>query len=151
MDDAGRKSSYEAQGSSDDEFNASFQQINFEEDTHDTVEYDSPSSSFSNLEELGFGKHTLTPESKASNEPKSKRFAASNLSSRQCSQRRNQLASKLEEILEYRENPDDHVEQSVLMEYLDVMDDQKSILTRAIKALFPEATKRSAMIANNQP
>lgn len=48
-------------------------------DTHDTAEsvvfHETSSSVVGNLEELGFGKHALTPESKSSNESKSKRFA----------------------------------------------------------------------------
>lgn len=73
-------------------------------------------------------------------------IAATNPSSRQCSDRRNTLASKLQDLLESQEDTNLYVKQSLVMELLDLKADEKSILTRAIKATFPESIKKIIMI-----
>ena len=73
-------------------------------------------------------------------------FFATNLSSRQCTQRREVMAAELEHLLRYNENPDVLVQQSVLLQCLGLTNDKKSILTRTIKALFPNSLRKTVTI-----
>jgi hypothetical protein len=75
-------------------------------------------------------------------------FLATNLSSRQCTQRREVIAAELEHLLKYHENPDVFVQQSVLLQCLGLTNDKKSILTRTINAVFPSSSKKTVTIEN---
>jgi uncharacterized protein YecA (UPF0149 family) len=56
------------------------------------------------------------------------------------------LFTELERIVEYHEESDVYVKQSLLMALLDLSDDDKSIITRSIKGLFPNSNKKTMMI-----
>ena len=75
-------------------------------------------------------------------------FLATNLSSRQCTQRREVIAAELEHLLRNHESPDAFVQQSLLLECLGLNNDKKSILTRTINAIFPNSSKKTVTIEN---
>ena len=68
------------------------------------------------------------------------------MSSQQCSKRRGSLSSELENLLEYREDSTVHVQQSTLLRLLDLTDISKNLLTRSIKAAFPDSVKKHIKI-----
>ena len=59
---------------------------------------------------------------------------------------RHSLSDELEHLLQYIEDPKAYVKQSVLLDLLNLKSEQKSILTRTIKATFPNASKKTIMI-----
>jgi hypothetical protein len=56
------------------------------------------------------------------------------------------LSSELERLLDYCEDSDVHVKQSLLMSLLGLSNDKKNTLTRAIKEIFPHSTKRKKVV-----
>ena len=64
----------------------------------------------------------------------------------QCDERRPSLSDELEHLLQYNEDPNANVKQSVLLELLNLKPEQKSILTRTIKATFPNSSLKTIMI-----
>ncbi len=64
----------------------------------------------------------------------------------QCNERRHRLFTELERIVEYHEDSNVNVKQSLLMALLDLSDDDKSILTQSIKGLFLDSNKKTMMI-----
>ena len=73
-------------------------------------------------------------------------FIAYNPSSHQCTERRQALSAELENLLEYQDDSNAYVKQSLLMDMLDLTDDNKSILTRTVKSAFPNSVKKTIMI-----
>jgi hypothetical protein len=72
--------------------------------------------------------------------------AATNMSSHQCIKRRESIETELKNILAYQENPDAFVNQSMLLDLLELTADKKSLLTRTVKAVFPNSAKKTVVI-----
>ena len=72
--------------------------------------------------------------------------ASYNLSSLQCGERRQQLSTDLDHVVEYQEDPDVYVKQSLLLDLLGLTVNDKSILSRTITSLFPSSTKKKMVI-----
>ena len=60
-----------------------------------------------------------------------------------CDERRQTLMTKLEQILETHNDSNVYVKQSFLLSLLGLSDEDKSILTHAVKVQFPNSTKKS--------
>jgi hypothetical protein len=73
-------------------------------------------------------------------------FIAYNLSSHQCNERRQLLSNELEYLVQYKEDPNAHIKQSLLMDMLNLEPKEKSLLTRTVKATFPNSTKKIIMV-----
>ncbi len=56
------------------------------------------------------------------------------------------LSKELERLLDYCEDSNVHVKQSLLMSLLGLSDDKKNTLTRAIKEIFPHSTKKKKLL-----
>lgn len=83
-------------------------------------------------------KHELTPESKKSGLPTSKRRQIGrSLNAREISTRQADIYSQLREGFE--ESKGSITDQSILLEYLHLDEGDKSLLTRAVKTLFPRS------------
>ncbi|CAB3996362.1 Hypothetical predicted protein [Paramuricea clavata] len=91
--------------------------------------------------ELITKKHALTPESKASGLPARKRtMTGCSLNAREIHSRHEVIYSRLCEGFE--EKMGSVTNQTALLEYLNLDENDKSLLTRAVKAVFPGANLR---------
>ncbi|CAH3175957.1 unnamed protein product, partial [Porites lobata] len=86
-------------------------------------------------------KHDLTPKSKCASLPASKRRQIGrSLNSREIRSRQDELYSRLKEGFEEREGAS--TDQSVMLEYLNLGEADKSFLTRGVKEVFPSSELR---------
>ena len=69
-----------------------------------------------------------------------KTFVASNLSSRQCDQRRSVICDKIKTCVVGKEDAASFVKQSDLLSLLNLTVKDKSLLTRCVQACLPSST-----------
>jgi hypothetical protein len=48
--------------------------------------------------------------------------------------------------MQYKEDPNAHIKQSLLIDMLNLEPKEKSLLTRTVKATFPNSTKKIIMV-----
>ena len=60
--------------------------------------------------------------------------------------RRQNLSSELERLLQYQDDSNVYVKQSLVMSLLGLSDPDKNILTRSIKEIFPNVTKKTLLV-----